>query len=134
MRYHILFVIRLSTRKVNIAGVVPEPNDYWTKHKLVGDNSREAPYASIYPRLTTRSNTFKIHFRSQALKKTRDTESDTWDPELDSVLAERRGSVIVERYLKPGDPDLPDYATDAGAPPLDQFYKFRVFNERRLGP
>ena len=26
VRYHVLFVIRLSTRKVNIAGIVPEPD------------------------------------------------------------------------------------------------------------
>ena len=27
VRYHVLFVIRLSTRKVNIAGIVPEPEN-----------------------------------------------------------------------------------------------------------
>jgi hypothetical protein len=26
VRYHVLFVIRLSSRKVNIAGVIPEPD------------------------------------------------------------------------------------------------------------
>jgi putative transposase len=31
VRYHVLFVIRLSSRKVNIAGIVPEPNGEWMK-------------------------------------------------------------------------------------------------------
>jgi putative transposase len=31
VRYHVLFVIRLSTRKVNIAGIVPEPEGEWMK-------------------------------------------------------------------------------------------------------
>jgi transposase InsO family protein len=31
VRYHALFVIRLSTRKVHIAGIVPEPDGLWMK-------------------------------------------------------------------------------------------------------
>ena len=29
VRYHVLFVIRLSSRKVNIAGIFPEPDGEW---------------------------------------------------------------------------------------------------------
>ncbi len=29
VRYHVLFVIRLATREVNIAGIVPEPDGEW---------------------------------------------------------------------------------------------------------
>jgi hypothetical protein len=29
IRYHVLFVIRLATREVEIAGLVPEPNSAW---------------------------------------------------------------------------------------------------------
>ncbi|MFT4546853.1 MAG: putative transposase, partial [Verrucomicrobiales bacterium] len=36
VRYHVLFVIRLSTRKVNTAGIVPEPDGEWMKQ--VGRN------------------------------------------------------------------------------------------------
>ncbi|MFT4547456.1 MAG: putative transposase [Verrucomicrobiales bacterium] len=36
VRYHVLFVIKLSTRKVNIAGIVPEPDGEWMKQ--VGRN------------------------------------------------------------------------------------------------
>jgi putative transposase len=31
VRYHVLFVIRLATREVHIAGIVPEPNGGWMK-------------------------------------------------------------------------------------------------------
>jgi putative transposase len=31
IRYHVLFVIRLATREVQIAGIVPEPNEPWMK-------------------------------------------------------------------------------------------------------
>ncbi|MFT5106889.1 MAG: putative transposase, partial [Pseudoalteromonas tetraodonis] len=36
VRYHVRFVIRLSTRKVSIAGIVPEPDGEWLKQ--VGRN------------------------------------------------------------------------------------------------
>ncbi|MFT4550138.1 MAG: putative transposase [Verrucomicrobiales bacterium] len=36
MRYHVLFVIRLSSQKVHIAGILPEPNGLWMKQ--VGRN------------------------------------------------------------------------------------------------
>ena len=31
VRYHVLFVIRLATREVRVAGIVPEPYDDWMK-------------------------------------------------------------------------------------------------------
>ena len=31
VRYHVLFVIRLSSRKVHIAGIIPEPDRLWMK-------------------------------------------------------------------------------------------------------
>jgi len=31
IRYHVLFVIRLATREVKVAGIIPEPNDAWMK-------------------------------------------------------------------------------------------------------
>ena len=29
VRYHVLFVIRLATREIKIAGIVPEPDGQW---------------------------------------------------------------------------------------------------------
>lgn len=31
IRYHVLFVIHLASREVQIAGIVPEPNKNWMK-------------------------------------------------------------------------------------------------------
>jgi transposase InsO family protein len=31
VRYHVIFVIKLATREVHIAGMVPEPNEAWMK-------------------------------------------------------------------------------------------------------
>jgi hypothetical protein len=31
VRYHVFFVIRLVTREVHIAGIIPEPNGPWMK-------------------------------------------------------------------------------------------------------
>jgi len=31
IRYHVLFVIRLATRQVHVAGIIPEPHEPWMK-------------------------------------------------------------------------------------------------------
>ncbi len=38
---------------------------FWDAHRLTGDNSLERPYGNLYPRLTTKSNTFRLHMRIQ---------------------------------------------------------------------
>ena len=113
---------------------------FWSDHRVTGDNSRERPYAGIYNRITTKSNTYRIHIRSQVLKQAKRGSGEDWttfDPEMDTVLAEYRGSAIIERYIDPHDEDIPDYATDFGAridSPVGQFYKYRVINEKRFAP
>lgn len=119
-------------------GKVPEMENgkYWYDHAAVGDNSRERPYSNIYPRITTKSNTFKVHYRAQVVAKAKGTAPDTWDPLLDQVVAEYRGSSIVERYVEPENPDIPDYARNfgSGADTIDKFYKFRVVQPTRFAP
>jgi len=126
------FANKTGTYKPKLSDM--ENGRYWTDHKLVGDNGRESPYAHIYPRLTTKSNTFRVHVRSQVLKKARDSQPDVWNPTLDTVVAEYRGSALVERYIEPNDPAIPDYTLLDGSPTLDVFYKFRVINEKRFSP
>lgn len=113
-----------------------ENGKFWTDHKLVGDNGREMPYTHIQPRLTTKSNTFKVHYRAQIITKGKGTEPDQWDEIRDVPVAEYRGSTIVERYIEPDDPDIPDYANDTAgtAQDLDAFYKYRVINPTRFAP
>ncbi len=115
---------------------------YWSINRMTGDNAKEKPYNNIYPRITTKSNTFKVHYRAQILTKAKVTAPDAFDPEIDQVVAEYRGSSIVERYVEPNDPDIPDYASASStsgssgstAASLDKFYKFRVVNPTRFAP
>lgn len=113
-----------------------ENGSYWSDHSLVGDNSRERPYTNIQTRLTTRSNTFKVHYRAQVVKQARRDDDDysSWEPLTDSVQAEYRGSSIVERFVDPNDETLTvDFATE-GTERLNPFYQYRVVNPRRFAP
>ncbi len=104
---------------------------------LTGDNVRERPYANIYPRLTTKSNTFTVHYRVQTLKHVPPTPAhlaQNWVEGGDVVTGEYRGSSTLERYLDTSDPTLPDYATAASPPPIDNFYKFRVLETKEFRP
>ena len=112
-----------------------ESGDFWRNHALTGDNSRERPYAVLYPRVTTKSNSFRVHVRSQAIGKARGTDPAVVDPERDRVQAEWRGSALIERYLDPADANIPDYATDPNTTrTLDHFYRHRVLEIRRFNP
>lgn len=115
---------------------------YWRDHSLVGDNSRERPYTNIQNRITTKSNTFLVHYRAQVLKQARregDSEYGEWRPTTDTVQAEYRGSSIVERYVNPEADDIPDFARDFGGGDvdmvgLDAYVRYRVVNPRRFAP
>lgn len=128
---------------------------------LTGDNLRERPYNYLYPRLTTKSNTYQVHYRVQTLKQTptaHASDYSTWiDPSVtgkatDKILSELRGSAIVERYIDPADPNIPDFAgivASAGrlgvasavkarlsqpANIMDTYYRFRVINAKQFTP
>jgi hypothetical protein len=113
---------------------------FWNTNTLTGDNLREKPYADIYPRLTTKSNTYTIHVRVQALKKAAATAPDQWVAGRDLVNAEYRGSSLVERYIDLNDPRLPNFAllmaNDPKNPALniDQYYRMRVISTKRFAP
>lgn len=110
-----------------------------TKMNLTGDNLREEPYNHIYPRVTTKSNTYTIHYRVQVLQKNPSTKADEWVEGRDVVTAEHRGSTMIERYVDPNDPAL-DSSWDAKtmtvdpAADLTKLYKFRVINVKQFAP
>lgn len=108
--------------------------NYWKTHQLTGDNSKERIYATLYPRLTTKSNTFTIHFRVQALKKVTGTMATTWDEGKDRITGEYRGSQTVERYIDPNNPQIPDYANPSSTDPISTFYKFRTVLAKQFTP
>jgi uncharacterized protein (TIGR02600 family) len=112
---------------------------FWKNHRVTGDNVKERPYSNLYARLTTRSNTFRVHVRAQVLKKARSSAANEFDSTRDSVLSEYRGSTLLERFIDPTDVanPIPDYAAAGNPlnlPPLDTFYQFRVIESKRFNP
>jgi len=113
--------------------------NFWRTNGMTGDNGRERPYAHIYPRLTTKSNTYTVHAWAQSIAKNPATkEWDKFDETSDRVVGEYRGSTTIERFLDPNDEALLkgggggyDGAKD-GATPLDPYYRFRVVNHKRF--
>ena len=112
-------------------------NTYWDDKKLTGDNSRERPYATIYPRLTTKSNTYTVHVKAQALqkRKTNPATWDTWEEGKDIVISEYRGSETIERFVDPNNTGIPDYAdANANPMPISDFYRIRVLANKQFAP
>jgi uncharacterized protein (TIGR02600 family) len=108
---------------------------WWDKHRFTGDNSLEQPYANIYPRVTTKSNTFKVYMTVQTLQKVRGTSASEFVSGVDQVTGEYRGSAVIERFLDPTDRDIPNYKNEKienKAKSLEQFYRYRVVNVRQF--
>jgi uncharacterized protein (TIGR02600 family) len=130
----------------SVGNITPNTNDwqekmdeFWQNHSPTGDNTRERPYSNLYARVTTRSNTFRVHMRAQVLRKARSVAADVVDPAKDAVLGEYRGSALIERYIDPTDTlnPIPDYAASTNPlnlPPLETFYKFRTLESKRFSP
>lgn len=114
--------------------------DFWDKKTLTGDNLREKPYADLYPRLTTKSNSYTVHYRVQVLQKLPNTPVAQWVEGRDQVGSEYRGSSEIERYLDSTDPTLPDYAALMASNPassalnLDDHYRYRIVSTKRFSP
>ncbi len=114
-----------------------EMTAFWQARAVTGDNTKERPYANLYAKLTTQSNTFRVHYRVQAIRKARSVEPGTFDQAVDTIASDQRGSVLIERRIDPTNPGIPDYAASPGAvttTPLDNFYKFRVLEQKRFNP
>jgi uncharacterized protein (TIGR02600 family) len=106
---------------------------WWTNWQYTGDNTKEATYNDIYPRLTTKGNTFTVHYRVQMLKKLPSGDQTTWDESKDKVASELRGSTLIERFLDPN-ATYPDYATAFNSPSLETYYRFRVLQRSQFTP
>lgn len=103
---------------------------------LVGDNERERPYADIYGRMTTKSNTFKVYYTVQSLKaNVRDLANGQWNETRGAITGEYIGSTTIERYLDPANAAIQDYANSPNfAPNLDTYYKWRVVDNHQFVP
>jgi uncharacterized protein (TIGR02600 family) len=107
---------------------------YWNTHRLTGDNSKERIYATLYPRLTTKSNTYTIHAKVQTLKKLPGSRPEIWTDGRDQVTGEFRGSQTIERFVDPNNPSLPDYANSPASTPISEFYRTRVITSQQFAP
>lgn len=114
--------------------------DFWLINTVTGDNLREKPYVDLYPRLTTKSNSYTVHFRVQVLQKLPGTPVAQWVEGRDQVGSEYRGSSEIERYLDSSDSKLPDYAALMASNPsdaalnLDNHYRYRIVSTKRFSP
>jgi uncharacterized protein (TIGR02600 family) len=109
---------------------------FWANNRLTGENIRERIYTTVYPRVTTKSNTFTVHVRSQALKQAPGGNPAVWDEARGTVEGDYRGSTTLERFIDPNNTAIPDYAAGfgAGVAPLDSFYRWRVVQNRQFAP
>ena len=116
--------------------------EFWARHCATGDNTRERPYSNLYARLTTRSNTFRVHVRAQSIRKSlRSVDPGTFDPNRDLMTGEFRGSFLIERYIDQGDLQRAGNQVDFAAAadpftldPLENYYRFRVLESKRFAP
>ncbi len=116
--------------------------NFWNGHAGTGDNTRESVYSNLYAKLTTRSNTFRVHVRAQTLKKAlRGSNINGFVPGEDEITGEFRGSFLLERYVEMADltgtkadftQGHPLSLTDH--PPLDSYYRFRIIESKRFAP
>ena len=125
---------------VGAAGTPTAPNplgwqNFWNTYSLTGDNMRERPYATIYPRVTTKSNVFTAYIRAQSIRKNPNTAVDVFDEAKDQITGEYRGSTTIERFIDPNDPAIGTYdPSSATTGNLDQYYRYRIVNTKRFSP
>lgn len=99
---------------------------WWNDYQLTGNNSRERPYATLYPLLTTKSNVFTTHLRAQAIKRLPDGRID--------VQGEYRGSVTFERFLDPNAKIFTAGTVNPDDVSLEPYFRFRTLVAKQFDP
>jgi uncharacterized protein (TIGR02600 family) len=124
-----LFLVPASQTLANVQNL---STGFWSVNRLTGDNSREKPYAELYPKLTTQSNSYRVHIRVQVLPKSAGLSAG----QTDFVpLAEYRGSRLVERYLDPNNPAFnAAVPVDPDTACLNDLYQYRTLEEWQFNP
>jgi len=110
-----------------------------TGYQMTGLNLRESPYNQIYSRITTKSNTYTVHYWVQSLQQVPVAGRSwaTWNENQDVKTGEYRGNTVIERYLDPNNPNIPDYTTvnfTGSYTPIDQYYSWRVVSQKQFAP
>ncbi len=115
---------------------------FWAQHKLTGDNALEKPYACIYPRLTTRSNTYTVHVRVQTLPQNSRNTTFILKTAQNQPTGEFRGSFLIERYLDANSAGFVDSTGQPATVPASGDttglalgpYRFRVVSSKQFVP
>ena len=138
MKNHVKVGIDSST---SLASFDSQLATFWGLHKLTGDNALEKPYAYIYPRLTTRSNSYTVHVRVQTLAQNSRNTSFILKAAQSQPTGEFRGSFLIERYLDAnsagfvdsnGNP-VPNPGANTAGLALGP-YRFRVVSSKQFVP
>jgi uncharacterized protein (TIGR02600 family) len=117
-------------------------NDLYNNFALTGENLRERPYTNLYSRLTTQSNTYRVHFWVETVQKAGknatpntfiDPTNTSTSKTKDAIIGQMRGSFLVERYI-----DSNDSRFGNGINPLTDTlsaaYKYRVMEVKQFNP
>ncbi len=108
---------------------------FWNNHLLTAENLRERIYTTLYPRVTTQSNTFTVHLKVQTLKAGPGMPSGEWVEARGQITGEYEAAVLIERYLNPNSGNIPDYASQPGSTPsLPDLYRWRTLSQLRFAP
>ena len=115
---------------------------FWEKHKLTGDNALERPYALLYPRLTTRSNSYTVHVRVQTLAQNSRNSSYIIKASQGQPTGEFRGSFLIERYLDANSANILDATGQPASVPASGDttglalgpYRFRIVSSKQFVP
>jgi uncharacterized protein (TIGR02600 family) len=109
-------------------------DNFWSSRELTSDDKREMPYNSLYPRVTTRSNTYTVYFCAQTLQG----KPGKWQ-----VTGQYRGSETIERYLDLATRAYGETGSSANAmfPALsgrdadgEPYYRFRTLSHHQFSP
>jgi hypothetical protein len=117
-------------------------SSFWSAHKLTGDNALEKPYACIYPRLTTRSNSYTVHVRVQTLPQNSRNTTFILKAAQNQPTGEFRGSFLIERYLDANSAGFVDSTGKPATVPASGDttglalgpYRFRVVSSKQFAP
>lgn len=133
----------LSEAEICGVPLIPEGQSYaanfaynspwWSARTATGDNMRERPYTNIVPRLTTKSNSYTVHYRVQTLGKRSNSSPTVWEEGKDVVAGEYRGSSTIERFIDPN-LDLASWNTAESTPSLGSRYQWRTLNTTQFAP
>ncbi|NJK90515.1 MAG: Verru_Chthon cassette protein A [Blastochloris sp.] len=117
-----------STAVPTVSGNEAALTAFWQDRvKLTGDNLIERPYSMIYPRVTTKSNTYQVHVRSQLLNA-KSVGGEVFQMGTQTAQGEFRGSFVIERYLDPNTQTFDESDPNAVLGP----YRFRVISSKQV--